>query len=186
MIFTGCGGSSSSSTKSTQSTQTTASARPEIVPILKEPFRRPSSPGPHPGARVASLEIKDVVRGNGPELHAGDTGIFDFISTNWVTGRPIESSWERPRPFETRVEHNVVIDGWWQGIPGMRVGGRRRLVIPPDLGFTQGYNPEVQGVTLYYDVVLLGVKPLQPAGMGGGGGGAAGSPPPTPIPSPTG
>jgi peptidylprolyl isomerase len=184
-IFAGCGGSSSSKSSSTQTTQ--ARARPTIVPIVPNPFSKPANPGPHPGARVTSLVVKDVVRGTGPEIHAGDTGIFDFIATNWITGRPIESSWKRSRAFETRIERGVVIDGWWQGIPGMRVGGQRRLLLPPDLGFTQETsNPEVQGATIYYDVVLLGVKPLQPPGMGGGsGGGESASAAPPPVPTPT-
>ncbi len=170
IIFAGCGSSSSSSSKSsstqsTQTTQTTARAGPTLI---REPFRKPANPGPHPGARVTSLVLKDVHKGSGAEIQAGDSGIFDFIATNWITGRPIESSWQRPRPFETRIEHGVVIEGWWQGIPGMRVGGERRLLLPPDLGFTQETSaPEVQGATIYYDVVLLGVRPLQPPGMGG-------------------
>jgi len=188
-IFTGCGSSSSSKTSSTQATQTTAAARAGPT-IIREPFRRPGNPGPHPGARVNELVIKDVVRGSGAELHPGDSGIFDFISTNWITGRPVEASWQRPRPFETRIERSVVIDGWWQGIPGMRVGGERRLILPPELGFVQETsNPEVQGATLYYDVVLLGVRPLQPPGMSRGGGGegeGAPTPTPTPVPGTTG
>lgn len=123
------------------------------------------------------MVIKDVVRGTGPEIHAGDTGTFDFIASNWITGAPIESSWQRARPFETRIERDVVIEGWWQGIPGMRVGGERTLLIPPELGFTQETaSPEVQGATLYYDVVLLAVRPLQPPGM------SAGTPPPRSAP----
>jgi FKBP-type peptidyl-prolyl isomerase-like protein len=185
IIITGCGGSSSSSHRSAANTIPTAPARG--VAILQEPYRKPASPGPHPGAKVKHLVIKDVIRGTGAELQAGDTGIFDFISTDWVTGRPVESSWKRKRQFETRIEHGVVIDGWWQGIPGMRVGGERRLIIPPELGFTQGMNPEVQNSTLYYDVVLLGVKPLEPPGMTPGGGQSAGGvPPPSTVGTPSG
>jgi FKBP-type peptidyl-prolyl cis-trans isomerase FkpA len=62
-----------------------------------------------------------------------------------------------------------VIDGWWQGIPGMRVGGRRQLIIPPSLGFTQ--MPELQDATTFFDVVLVEIRPQQPAGVGGGEGG---------------
>jgi FKBP-type peptidyl-prolyl cis-trans isomerase len=164
IITAGCGSSSKSS--STQATQTTqARAGPTII---REPYSKPPNPGPHPHARVDHLIVKDVARGSGPEIKAGDSGIFDFIATNWVTGRAIESSWQRPRPFETRIEHNVVIDGWWQGIPGMRVGGERRLILPPELAFTQPTSaPEVQGATIYYDVVLLGIRPLQPPAMSG-------------------
>jgi peptidylprolyl isomerase len=184
MVFTGCGGDSSSSKRSAAQTTAPARAGPNII---REPFSKPANPGPHPGAKVDHLVVKDVVRGTGPEIHAGDSGIFDFIASDWVTGAPIESSWKRPRPFETRIEHNVVIDGWWQGIPGMRVGGRRRLILPPELGFTQGMNPEVQNSTLYYDVVLLGVRPQEPPGMAAGSGQGAGAvPPPSTVGTPSG
>ena len=64
-----------------------------------------------------------------------------------------------------------MIDGWWQGIPGMRVGGRRQLIIPPSLGFTN--NPTLQGATTYFDIVLVQVNPARPAGLGGRHAGAA-------------
>jgi FKBP-type peptidyl-prolyl cis-trans isomerase len=192
----GCGGRSSSSTSAssgTSSTATTATTpttsttpttatstlpstttRPATPGVIAEPFKRPPNPGPHHGAKVRHLVIKDIVRGRGPELHLGDTGIFDFIASNWITGRQIESSWQRPRPFETQIERNVVIGGWWKGIPGMRVGGRRKLILPPSLGFPPGTAPEVQGATLFYDVVLLGVIAKRPAGVGGGATTASG------------
>lgn len=131
-------------------------------------YPKPRNPGPHPGARIDHLIVHDVRKGIGAEIQAGDTGTFEFIATNWVTGRAIESSWHRRRPFETQIEHNVVIDGWWQGIPGMRVGGRRQIIIPPSLGFTT--NPELQNATTYFDVVLNNIRPQQPRALSGGGG----------------
>jgi len=129
--------------------------------ITREP--KPRGPGPHPGARVDRLIIRDVRVGRGPALQAGDNGIFDFIATNWVTGRKLDESWRRNRPFETHIEHNVVIDGWWQGIPGMRTGGRRQLIIPPSLGFTT--NPELADATTFFDIVLIEIRPQRPAGL---------------------
>lgn len=175
LVVAGCGNSSSrtsadSSRLATTATGTTTTTGPTTVFFVNR-YPRPRNPGPHPGARVEQLVIRDVHKGTGPVIHAGDSGVFEFIATNWVTGRRLEAAWHKRRPFETRIEHNVVIDGWWQGIPGMRVGGERRILIPPSLGFTSNPNPSVQGATTYFDVVLNEVIPQRPAGLGGGGSG---------------
>lgn len=168
LVVAGCGGSSSKTTTGSASRQTTTSAATttkseEANIFFVNTYPKPRNPGPHPGARVEQLVIRDIRKGTGPVIHAGDTGVFEFIATNWGTGRPLEDAWHKRRPFETKIEHNVVIDGWWQGIPGMRVGGRRQILIPPALGFTQ--NEELQGATTYFDVVLNRVMPPRPAGL---------------------
>lgn len=171
LAVAGCGGSDSSkSTASARSTpsQTTTTAAPKPI---ANPYTTRPKPVAHPGAKIDHLIVKDVKKGSGAELHAGDKGIFDFIGSNYITGKPLDAAWHRKRgPFETVVDHGVVIDGWWQGIPGMRVGGRRQLIIPPSLGFNNTGNPRVEGITPYFDVVLLGVVPAQPAGVGGSAG----------------
>lgn len=168
LLVAGCGSGSSSKTSThARSTGTTRSSGPVSYYYVNK-YPKPRNPGPHPGARIDHLIVHDVRKGIGAEIQAGDTGTFEFIATNWVTGRAIESSWHRRRPFETQIEHNVVIDGWWQGIPGMRVGGRRQIIIPPSLGFTT--NPELQNATTYFDVVLNNIRPQQPRALSGGGG----------------
>ena len=160
----GCGSDSGSSSTSGGGDQTTTGAAAPAQRILHYITReaKPRNPGPHPGARVDHLIIRDIRKGTGPAIRAGDSGIFEFIATNWVTGRRLEESWHRKRPFETQIEHNVVIDGWWQGIPGMRTGGRRQIIIPPALGFTT--NPGLTDATTFFDVVLVELRPQQPAG----------------------
>jgi FKBP-type peptidyl-prolyl cis-trans isomerase len=159
LVIVGCGGdSNSSSNASATSTTQTAPARRVLHYITRE--AKPRNPGAHPGARVDHLIVRDIRKGIGPAIQAGDRGIFEFIATNWVTGRSLEEAWHRRRPFETQIEHNVVIDGWWQGIPGMRVSGRRQIIIPPSLGFTT--NPELQEATTFFDVVLVEIRPQQP------------------------
>jgi hypothetical protein len=162
----GCGSDSDSPSTSGGGDQTTAGVTTPAQRVLHYITReaKPRNPGPHPGARVDHLIIRDVRRGVGPAIQAGDSGIFEFIATNWVTGRKLEESWHRRRPFETQVEHNVVIDGWWQGIPGMRVSGRRQLIIPPSLGFTT--NPTLAEATTFFDIVLVEIRPQRPAGLG--------------------
>ncbi|MFL5818062.1 MAG: FKBP-type peptidyl-prolyl cis-trans isomerase [Conexibacter sp.] len=166
LVIVGCGGDSNSSSDAsggqaaTSGTQTAPGSR-VLHYITRE--AKPRNPGPHPGARVDHLIIRDIRKGVGPAIQSGDSGIFEFIATNWVTGKPLDEAWHRKRPFETTIEHNVVIDGWWQGIPGMRVSGRRQIIVPPSLGFTT--NPELQGATTFFDVVLVEIRPQQPRGL---------------------
>lgn len=168
LLVAGCGSGSSSKTSThASSARTTTSSAPRTkMYYYTNKYPKPRNPGPHPGARIDHLIVHDVRKGVGAEIQSGDTGTFEFIATNYVTGRPLEASWHRRRPFETQIEHNVVIDGWWQGIPGMRVGGRRQIIIPPALGFTT--NPTLQGATTYFDVVLNRIAPQQPRALGGG------------------
>lgn len=165
LALVGCGDdSSSSSGGSDQASATTAARRITILHYVnRQP--RPRNPGPHPGARVDQLVIRDIREGQGRAIQAGDIGQFDFISTDWVTGKPIEASWRRRRAFETAIEKGVVIDGWWQGIPGMRTGGRRQITIPPALGFTQTLVPELMDATTYFDVVLIQINPARPRAL---------------------
>jgi peptidylprolyl isomerase len=167
----GCGSSSkqtdTSATSTSTPTQTTTT--PTQAKLAPNPYPKPH-PVAHPGAKVEALIVKDVVKGTGPEIHAGDTGQFDFIGSNYITGASLDGRWNDKRgPFESAIDHGVVIDGWWQGIPGMRVGGRRQITVPPSLGFRNTGNPKVEGITSYFDVVLRGVKPAQPVGVGGAG-----------------
>jgi peptidylprolyl isomerase len=175
LVLAGCGSDSGSdSSTSAGSTNATTTATTEVLHYINREAR-PRSPGPHPGARVDQLVIREIRRGTGPAIEPGDSGIFEFIAIDWVTGRPLEAAWHKRRPFETQIEKNVVIDGWWQGIPGMRVGGRRQITIPPSLGFTT--NPELVNSTTYFDVVLVEIRPQAPVGLGGRGTATA---PPSP------
>jgi hypothetical protein len=174
LAIAGCGSDDSSSTTSASDGPATTSSTTPSRPVLHYVTReaKPTSPGPHPGARVDQLIVRDIRKGQGPAIQAGDKGLFEFISTDWVTGRRVDESWQRATPFETQIDKGVVIDGWWQGIPGMRVGGRRQLIIPPSLGFTT--NPELANATTFFDVVLVEIRPQTPAGLQPPSEGAAG------------
>ena len=170
LVLGGCGSDSGSSTSGDSGSTATTAARTTPAQTVVHYINRdakPPNPGPHPNASVDQLVIRDIRKGTGPEIHAGDSGIFEFIASNWETGAPLESTWHKKRPFETQIEKNVVIEGWWQGIPGMRVGGRRTLLIPASLGFTT--NPELIGRPVYFDVVLVELRPQAPAALGGRG-----------------
>lgn len=164
LVIAGCGSDSGSPSSSNGQT-TGGSQRGRVVLHYITHEAKPRNPGPHPNASVNHLIVRDIRIGRGPAIRVGDSAIFEFIATNWITGEALEESWHRKRPFETQIEKNVVIDGWWQGVPGMRVGGRRQLIIPPSLGFTT--NPFHQGDTTFFDIVLVEIRPQQPTGLGG-------------------
>lgn len=165
LVLAGCGDESSSGDGDTQAATSSSQTTTTESVRFDNRLPKPRGPGPHPNARIDQLVIRDIRVGTGPALQAGDTGVFDFIGTNYKTGRPLDASWGRRRPFETAIEHDVVIDGWWQGIPGMRVGGRRQIIVPPALGFTSGFAGDLRGATTYFDVVLLEIRAARPEGL---------------------
>jgi peptidylprolyl isomerase len=87
------------------------------------------------GEPPADLEVTDIWEGDGPEAKAGDTVNVHYVGVAFSTGEEFDSSWNRGDPLEFRLGAGRVIAGWDQGIQGMRVGGRRQLVIPPGLAY---------------------------------------------------
>ena len=83
------------------------------------------------------LEIHDLVEGEGPQAAAGMTATVDYVGVSWSTGEEFDASWNRNDTFSFRLGAGEVISGWDQGVQGMKVGGRRRLTIPPDLGYVK-------------------------------------------------
>ncbi len=89
--------------------------------------------GAEPPSQLAS---EDLVEGSGAELSRGDNADVQYVGVSWSTGREFDSSWDRgAQPFSFPVGAGRVIAGWDQGVQGMRAGGRRLLVIPPDMGY---------------------------------------------------
>jgi peptidylprolyl isomerase len=82
-----------------------------------------------------SLQIDDDVVGEGVEAVAGTTVTVHYVGVSWSTGQQFDASWDRMEPFRFGLGAGQVIAGWDQGVVGMRVGGRRTLTIPPDLGY---------------------------------------------------
>jgi FKBP-type peptidyl-prolyl cis-trans isomerase len=110
--------------------------------------------------------MTDVKTGSGNPIKSGQTAVVHY--TGWLfakdadgnKGQKFDSSRERNEPFRFRVGAGEVIKGWDQGVAGMAVGGQRRLVIPPALGYGQrgagGVIPP--GATLLFDIELLGIE----------------------------
>ena len=87
------------------------------------------------GEPPADLQITDVWEGDGAEAKAGDTVLVHYVGVAFSTGEQFDASWDRGDPLEFRLGVGQVIAGWDQGVQGMKVGGRRQLVIPPDLAY---------------------------------------------------
>ncbi len=97
--------------------------------------------------------------GDGPEAVPGAVVTVHYVGVAWSDGGQFDASWERGEPFGFRLGAGQVIGGWDQGVAGMRVGGRRRLTIPPHLGYGDaGAGGVIRGgETLVFVVDLLGV-----------------------------
>jgi FKBP-type peptidyl-prolyl cis-trans isomerase FkpA len=107
----------------------------------------------------SGLRYVDVAKGQGEEASPGRTATVHY--TGWLTsGKKFDSSRDRNEPFSFTIGTQQVIAGWDEGVSGMQVGGRRKLVIPPDLGYgPAGAPPDIPpNSILVFDVELLDVK----------------------------
>ncbi len=112
---------------------------------------------------ASGLQFKDEVVGTGPEPQSGQTVIVQY--TGWLyqngqKGKKFDSSRDRNAPFTFTLNAHQVISGWDQGLATMHIGGKRTLIIPPELGYGDrgagGVIPP--GATLIFDIELLGVR----------------------------
>ena len=87
------------------------------------------------GEPPADLEITDIWEGDGKVAGPGDTVRVHYVGVAFSTGEEFDASWNRGEPLEFRLGRGQVIAGWDQGVLGMKVGGRRQLVIPPGLAY---------------------------------------------------
>ncbi|NJC70469.1 FKBP-type peptidyl-prolyl cis-trans isomerase [Planosporangium thailandense] len=112
------------------------------------------------GEPPTELQIDDLVVGDGPEATAGHDVVVHYVGVAHSTGEEFDASWNRGAPFTFPLGAGRVIGGWDQGVQGMRVGGRRRLTIPPHLGYgDRGAGNVIKpGETLIFVVDLLGVR----------------------------
>jgi peptidylprolyl isomerase len=87
------------------------------------------------GEPPVTLEVTDIWEGDGKEAKSGDTVRVHYVGVSYSTGEEFDASWDRGEPLSFRLGAGQVIAGWDQGVQGMKVGGRRQLVIPPDLAY---------------------------------------------------
>ena len=112
------------------------------------------------GPPPSDLEITDLSEGDGAEATPGSTVSVHYVGVAHSTGEEFDASYNRGEPLQFRLGVGQVIPGWDTGVQGMRVGGRRRLVIPPHLGYgDRGAGGVIQpGETLIFVVDLVGVR----------------------------
>ena len=123
-----------------------ANQKPDVDPIAGDP--------------PADLVIEDITVGDGQEAAAGQLVSVHYVGVAHSTGEEFDASWNRGQAFSFPLGGGRVIQGWDRGVVGMKVGGRRKLVIPPHLGYgDRGAGGAIKpGETLIFVVDLLGVN----------------------------
>jgi peptidylprolyl isomerase len=142
--------SSSTSTTATSTSTTPLPAALKTKPTIVVPA------GPAP----KKLVIKDLIKGTGPVATAGSTVTVQYVGVLYKGATQFDASWNDGSGQPTSLPLSGVIKGWQQGIPGMRVGGRRELIIPPSLGYgAAGSPPKIPAnATLVFVIDLHGVS----------------------------
>jgi peptidylprolyl isomerase len=136
--------------------QDQATASGEISKDLKE---KPAIAKPE-GSPPSELQSEDIVKGDGQTARKGDNVTVQYVGVNWSDGQEFDASWNTGQPFTFTLGSGQVIPGWDEGVAGMKVGGRRKLVIPPDMAYgPQGSPPVIKpNETLVFVVDLQGVQ----------------------------
>jgi len=152
LAVAGCGDSDddSSSTPATTTEQSGGDTNLNAKPKVTVPS----------GAAPKSLEETEIVEGDGAEAKAGDEVTVQYVGVGYDSKEEIDSSWSRNEPFPFNLGAGEVIKGWDQGIAGMKVGGRRELMIPASLAYGPEGQPPLIGPNeaLIFVVDLLAVK----------------------------
>jgi peptidylprolyl isomerase len=136
LALAGCGSDDPSTTSSSAGEESTAAEQAE-APKQKT---KPQVQTPE-GAPPKQLVTNDLEEGSGPAAKTGDEVTVQYVGVNYKSGKEFDSSWSRSEPFPFTLGSGLVIQGWEEGIEGMKAGGRRELVIPPDLGYGPAGSP---------------------------------------------
>ena len=112
------------------------------------------------GNPPGELLIEDEIVGEGDEATVGKRVVVHYAGVAWSNGKEFDASWNRGDTFDFLLGAREVIEGWDRGVKGMKVGGRRRLTIPPDLGYgSPGAGGAIKGgETLVFVVDLVAVR----------------------------
>jgi peptidylprolyl isomerase len=162
LALAGCGGGSDSSTGSTEPTSPDSTGESTAPVKQSEPPAKKTKPRVTvpKGAPPKQLVVKELEEGTGAEAKAGDEVSVQYVGVDYKSGKEFDSSWSRHEPFVFQLGAGQVIPGWDQGIEGMKVGGRRELIIPPELAYGEAGSPPAIGPneTLVFVVDLLAVR----------------------------
>lgn len=157
LLLAGCGSDSSSTSSNGEESSTSAGKTEETTATRKKTKPKVTVPK---GAPPKKLEVKDLEEGSGATAKAGDAATVNYVGVNYKTGKEFDASWDRGEPFTFTLGAGEVIPGWDQGVAGMKVGGRRELIIPPGLGYgSAGAPPAIPpNETLVFVVDLEAVE----------------------------
>jgi peptidylprolyl isomerase len=140
-----CGDDNEEQASAPQSTATPAAeGSVDAESISKDLTAKPKVTKPE-GEPPPELQQTDIVEGKGKAAKPGDTVSVQYVGNSWSTGTQFDASWDRGgEPFQFPLGAGQVIPGWDQGVAGMKPGGRRLLVIPPDLAYgAQSPSPDI-------------------------------------------
>lgn len=153
LAVAGCGDDDST----TESTQTSGSAAVESSGDASD--RSKPQVTVRDGAPPKNLEETDLIEGTGAEAKSGDKVTVQYVGVGYKSGKEFDASWNRGEPFSFTLGANEVIPGWDQGVEGMKVGGQRELLIPPELAYGEAGAPPAIGPneTLVFVIDLLEV-----------------------------
>jgi peptidylprolyl isomerase len=158
LLVSGCGSSTAPGVELAPS----AGATQAVVPTTpKPPPALAAKPVVTPPSSCSGKQVvkQDLVPGTGQVAQVGRTVVVNYVGVLCKTGTEFDSSWKRNQPFTTPLSPGSVITGWVQGVAGMRVGGRRELIIPPSLGYgSKASGPIPANSTLVFVVDLLSVS----------------------------
>jgi peptidylprolyl isomerase len=131
-------------TAASTTTDTTAASAPATGgKISTDLTKKPEVPKPS-GSPPKKLETEDIVKGKGKAAKKGDQVTMQYVGVSWSTGEQFDASWDSGQPFDFELGAGNVIQGWDEGIVGMKEGGRRKLTIPADLAYgPQGSPPTI-------------------------------------------
>jgi peptidylprolyl isomerase len=136
-------------------TTTSAGAAPRA--ISKDLGTKPEIPTPT-GTPPSKLVVKDIVKGKGKTARSGRNVTVQYVGVSYSTGQQFDASWDHGQPFQFQLGAQMVIPGWDRGVAGMKEGGRRELVIPPDLAYGAEGRPGIApNETLVFVIDLLSV-----------------------------
>jgi FKBP-type peptidyl-prolyl cis-trans isomerase len=164
-LLAACGSSGSGSTitignenTSDQALVKAGATTPTVTTPASGPLSKEPKVTPPAGAPPTKLVIRNLITGTGAEAKSGQTAAVNYVGALFYGGKVFDASWKRNEPFTFTLGKGQVIQGWEQGVPGMKVGGRRELIVPAELGYgAKGSPPSIPpNAPLVFVIDLLG------------------------------
>ena len=141
-----------SSTTTTSTSAPTTPSTTKVNPDEKPKIDVPTTPAP------AELESNDLKVGEGPEVKLGDTIEVNYVGVTYADGTEFDSSWGRGATAAFPLVEGGLIEGWTKGVPGMKVGGRRQLIIPADLAYGEAPTRGEPAGALIFIIDLVSIQ----------------------------